>query len=101
MAWHAVAVGPACVPRCRPGLAMAGIAERRTTQRSRGMLPTLREVIGDLAPLHAESVQPFESWDFCPEHCQPRRLVRAAVPGYVHSDCVNHPAISDGLTLFA
>jgi hypothetical protein len=37
---------------------------------------------------------PFESWDCCPEHCQPRRLVRAAVPGYAHSDCVNHPAIT-------
>jgi hypothetical protein len=28
-------------------------------------------------------------------------MLRAAVPGYAHSDCVNHPAIGDVLDALA
>ena len=47
-----------------------------------------------LAPRSCRVGPALGSRDCCPEHRQPRRSLRSAVPGYAHSDCVSHPAIT-------
>jgi hypothetical protein len=56
---------------------------------SPGLMLRMWPAGSDLAPSRLNA----ESWDR-PEHRRLRRLSRAAVTGYAHSDCVDHPAIT-------